>query len=665
MDTELKEKMIREEFLVENNENVETDTLKLKFDLGIVELLGSQLYTKLPSIICEFVSNSYDADATEVEVLIDENDLGPSKITNITIIDNGVGIASSATDYIQEINNNFLNIGRKRRKEENSSESKIYHRKIQGKKGIGKLAGFGITNKIKVTTTTSHITNSFILDYEDMKNTSGDTYFPTVLQFNEKTEMNDGTVVELIDIRRKTDIVLKELCESIVKRLQIFDDNFSLKIVHKFNDIAFEPVILTNDNYIEYIKEKNNIQFSWLIPSDLKKLNLSQEVIDYFLNHNINGEIFTTDTPLKKDDQGIILYANKKLCQENYSFNDRANDNFYTYLIGKLNIDYIDEDISIDNISTARDSLVWENVVSQELKEKIDAVIKKIQTEWRLKRKEEKEEIVNKELDIDIDSWISSLSPHEQSSAKKIVEIVINDESINTEKTTEFVKYIQDMYSFSSFKDFASGLITKPVSNLEDILTFIKDWELIEAKEMAKISEGRIEAINNFETMILNNESETKVIQPFLEKFPWILDPTVDSFKREVTFSSILKEKFPDDDLEEPNRRIDFMCFSSNNEIHIWELKRPNIRIDEKYHAQIYRYREFAMEKYPNYIIKTALVSDNWAFDRGVELMFKDSINGGNIQIKSYSEMLKDAKNYHNDLIAKYDELYNRKEESV
>lgn len=646
------------------NSDVKGDKLKLKFDLGIVELLGSQLYTKLPSIICEFVSNAYDADATKVEVLIEENDLGPSKVTNITINDNGVGIASSASDYIREINSNFLNIGRKRRKEENSSESKIYHRKIQGKKGIGKLAGFGITNEIKITTTTSKITNSFILNYEDMKNTTGDTYYPTIIQNNETTELEDGTKIELLSIRRKTDISLKELSESIVKRLQIFDDNFELSIFHKFNNLEVDSIVLTNDNYLEYIKEKNSIQFTWNIPIDLEKLCLSEYIIEYFKKHNINGEIFTTDTPLKKDDQGIILYANKKLCQENYCFNDRANDNFYNYLIGKLNIDYIDEDINTDNISTARDSLVWENSISQELKEKIDLVIKKIQSEWRQRRKEDKEDKVNNNLNVDVNSWISSLSPHERPSAKKMIDIVINDDKIDTDKATEFIQYIQDMYSFSSFKDFATGLINKPVSNLEDILTFIKDWELIEAKEMAKISEGRIEAINNFELMIKNNESETKVIQPFLEKFPWILDPSVDKFKREYTFSSMLKDTFPDEDLEEPNRRIDFMCFSSNNEIHIWELKRPNIKIDEKYHAQIYRYQEFAMEKYPNYSIKTTLVSDNWSFDRGVELMFNDSINGGKIQIKSYSEMLMSAKNYHNEFISKYNDLYKKKEES-
>lgn len=106
------------------------------------------------------------------------------------------------------------------------------------------------------------------------------------------------------------------------------------------------------------------------------------------------------------------------------------------------------------------------------------------------------------------------------------------------------------------------------------------------------------------------------------------------------------------------------MCLTTNNDIYILELKRPNIKIDEKYHNQIYRYQEFAMEKYPNKNIITTLVSDNWGYDRGVELMFKDALAGGKFLIKSYSEMILEARNYHKDLIFKYEELCKIKEES-
>ena len=160
---------ILEKEKAKKEKTISQDVLQFRFDLGIIELLGSQLYTKLPPIMVEFISNSYDADATEVEIIIDENDLENKKNTSIIIKDNGIGISDAGINNIEEINEKFLKIGRKRRKDENSSVSKIYRRKLQGKKGIGKLAGFGITDKMEITTTSKGITNSFILDFEKMK----------------------------------------------------------------------------------------------------------------------------------------------------------------------------------------------------------------------------------------------------------------------------------------------------------------------------------------------------------------------------------------------------------------------------------------------------------------------------------------------------------------
>ena len=39
-----------------------------------------------------------------------------------------------------------------------------------------------------------------------MKTTKGDTYLPKIIQKNEHTDLDDGTIVELLNIRRKTDI---------------------------------------------------------------------------------------------------------------------------------------------------------------------------------------------------------------------------------------------------------------------------------------------------------------------------------------------------------------------------------------------------------------------------------------------------------------------------
>ena len=163
--------------------------------------------------------------------------------------------------------------------------------------------------------------------------------------------------------------------------------------------------------------------------------------------------------------------------------------------------------------------------------------------------------------------------------------------------------------------------------------------------------------------MIKNNLSETKAIQPFLEEFPWILDPRIITFKREVTFATMLKENFPDSGLEESNRRIDFICHKANDDIIILELKRPEITISEKYIDQIYAYQAFAQKTYPNSNIKTYLISNNYKTNEKVKLMIKTACQSGMFGIKSYSEMITDAKQYHYDLIEKYEKL--KDEESL
>lgn len=197
--------------------------LKLKFDIGIIELLGDQLYTQLPAVLSEYISNSYDADATEVTITIDIKDTWHT-ITNITIEDNGIGIADDGDDKVVEINNKYLKIGRKRRKVENSSLSKIYKRKIQGKKGIGKLAGFGITRKIEVSTISNHVLNTFVLDYDEMHEVGADEeYYPKHIYINQYTNKSQGTSIKLCEVFKKNEIDLKKLAIALVKRNKIFD----------------------------------------------------------------------------------------------------------------------------------------------------------------------------------------------------------------------------------------------------------------------------------------------------------------------------------------------------------------------------------------------------------------------------------------------------------
>ncbi len=112
-----------------------SNKLKMTFDPRTIEHLGIKMYSTLPPAIAELIANAYDACASEAIVKLSDN---PKKIE---VIDNGTGMT------FNEVNEYFLKIGRNRRIE---SQETPCERFPTGKKGLGKLALFGIGKKIEV-----------------------------------------------------------------------------------------------------------------------------------------------------------------------------------------------------------------------------------------------------------------------------------------------------------------------------------------------------------------------------------------------------------------------------------------------------------------------------------------------------------------------------------
>lgn len=76
----------------------------MTFTPNTIEHLGVRMYSTLPPVLAELIANSYDADAGKVDVnLYDQVD------KKIIVEDNGHGMT------FDEINANFLRIGRNRR----------------------------------------------------------------------------------------------------------------------------------------------------------------------------------------------------------------------------------------------------------------------------------------------------------------------------------------------------------------------------------------------------------------------------------------------------------------------------------------------------------------------------------------------------------------------
>ncbi len=233
------------------------------------------------------------------------------------------------------------------------------------------------------------------------------------------------------------------------------------------------------------------------------------------------------------------------------------------------------------------------------------------------------------------------------------------DESIDIEAIKRLLENIKNLFQFESFQTYIKDMSEEDLT-AEHIQKIANDWEYIEAKELAKIALGRIQAIEQFKKYIEEDAKEVQVIQPFLEKFPWILDPRITTFEREVRFSDILKRNFSDDDLEGPNRRLDFLCNLVNCELTIIELKRPRIKISMKEIRQARDYERFIAQNHKEAIekgVKTYLISDQYDMDDEARDFYESLEKDGKLYIKSYSDLLTQAIKYNEEFIKKYEEV--------
>ena len=120
-----------------------------------VDKLGVKLYDRVSAVIAELVANGYDADAETVTIKAPMGTylatLSQGKIhdTGHTIVveDDGCGMTPEV------INSYYLKVGGERRTDpKRGNKSARLGRSVMGRKGVGKLAPFGICNKIDVIT---------------------------------------------------------------------------------------------------------------------------------------------------------------------------------------------------------------------------------------------------------------------------------------------------------------------------------------------------------------------------------------------------------------------------------------------------------------------------------------------------------------------------------
>lgn len=118
--------------------------MNLTASARLIMQLGEQLIEDELVALLELIKNAYDADANNVDVVIDTDTITPYGVGRIEIKDDGNGMIPSI------VRNSFLRLSTSFKEEEKSSI--YYHRRVLGKKGIGRLSFQRLGNYITVET---------------------------------------------------------------------------------------------------------------------------------------------------------------------------------------------------------------------------------------------------------------------------------------------------------------------------------------------------------------------------------------------------------------------------------------------------------------------------------------------------------------------------------
>jgi len=391
--------------------------LVMRFDPHTIEHLGVKMYTQIPTAIAEIIANSYDADAHNVTIRLfdDEDD------KKIVVEDDGVGMT------FDEVNNEFLVIGRNRRAE-GKVKSPSGTRIVTGKKGLGKLALFGIGDTIEVITKKEGIEVHFKMNWERLKHTTKTNYTPEIISIDESDEPS-GTTIILSDLKRKSPFDEQALAISLSKLFNFYDKTFTVTVIK--GDVKI-PV----NRELKYSDLKK--QFEFAFPG-----YAAGKEVDYQYKDDIAGGVITTEIPLRPGLRGITLYANGRLVNAPEFFGRSESSHFYSYVTGWLEVDFVDN-WEEDVISTNRQSLNWDLENTEILRDFLQSILSEIQKDWRKMRKDEKRKKIAEKIRVDIPEWYSKLPKEIQPKIESIVDSIDRSE-LTAEEESDTVKSLHTL----------------------------------------------------------------------------------------------------------------------------------------------------------------------------------------------------------------------------
>lgn len=326
-----------------------SNPVKIKASAKLIYQLGEQLISDELVALLELIKNSYDADATSVQVLVDNNADTKYGKGLITIKDNGNGMIPSI------IINGFLRLSTNYKKI--NKFSPYYNRKTLGEKGLGRLSFQRLGRFIEVKTTPR--LDRLSLEHEiDQKYVSKEenNSFKILLDWNDFTEDADFDDITANVIPIRENDLNYGTC---IKIYGIRNENFWILNQEKRTRLQGEILSMTNP----FISNKTNDKFNLSIDVNGEKFlvdSIDEKIVDQL--SDVSAYFNMDNGILKISIENKRKYFNRIKDeyienQKNFGFEiEEDNCEFDNYKDKKLVIDFNEESV-LDSIPWMKEDI--------------------------------------------------------------------------------------------------------------------------------------------------------------------------------------------------------------------------------------------------------------------------------------------------------------------
>ncbi|MDP9695385.1 UNVERIFIED_ORG: hypothetical protein J2X79_002962 [Arthrobacter globiformis] len=588
-----------------------------------LEHLGTQMYKRRDVAIAELVANAWDAGATSVRVRVPEESYDP-KTSVIRVEDNGAGMTPDG------VQSQYLIIGRNRRSDGQEVPSS---RKPMGRKGVGKLAGFGLGRKMRVTTSDGSIETTLTLEAENLKTGSGvgaELKIPGAVRVLPDGEVGrPGTVVELSDLKHKTPLDVDKLHQALARRFspQVLAD---MKI--EVNGTSLKPL---------------EIDFEFMVPkSGVESIKIG--------DHTITHSAGFSRTVLPTELQGYTILVNGKTAQAPPFFfgveGSASGQHGTKYLSGVIEADFLDAgtDDDSDVVSTDRQDIDWDDEKLSALHEWGSGKVRELLRQRVSVR--EKAAVSTVSSNPDFEKRIQMLDPQSKKQAESFIGKLANA-ATDDQRLMDLADTIIRAFEYQQFHDYVQELeaISGDEEQFAEAISYLQTWRVLESRAVLEVVKGRLEIIDKFFSMLVTDSPETASaknpdnIHDLLARYPWLIDPEWQVFSEEMTITRRLIE-WGHADLGETDRtRYDFMALTGDGLTKVIEIKRAGHEVTLKDVHQLESYVEKLSDARPN-ISGVFITSEKYALR---EEKLKEYRERGTVRLFTWAEIHQRTQNHY------------------